>query len=195
MQLIYNFLNGIGAAGLILTMLLEGLSVPFPGIIVIFTLGYILNLSLIQIVLIAAAMSLTYSIASCVPYSIGFKLENIIRKKYEKQINAVQRYFSKYGNFSIALLRPFAVGNYVSYIAGMSRVKLWKYILFTFIGIYPWSFAMLFVGKFTKGNIATALESTQSYMGYVYIPIAIVLLFYICGIVVHRLKYKAKAMK
>lgn len=195
MQVLYDFLNGIGAAGLIVTMILEGLSIPFPGIIVILTLGYILNLSMLQLVFVSACMSLTYSIASCIPYSIGYKLESVIRKKYEKQIKIFQRYFKKYGNFSIALLRPFAVGNYVSYIAGMSRVKLWKYILFTFLGIYPWSFAMLFLGRFTKGNIAAALKSTQSYMGFVYIPVALVIVAYICFLIYHRFFYKEKELK
>jgi membrane protein DedA with SNARE-associated domain len=185
MQIFIDILSKIGVLGLVLTMAVEGLSVPIPGILVVLTLGYILNLSITNILLISFFMSLAYCIASLLPYRIGYKLESVIRKKYEKQIIAAQKYFNKYGEGSIALLRPFAAGNFISYFAGMSKVKRWRYTLLTFLGIYPWCAVMLFIGKFSRGNIDYALKMAKSYSIYFYIA-AIVIILIIVGVIVYR---------
>lgn len=186
MQYLLGMVDKIGVPGLILTMALEGLSLPFPGIVIILTLGYILNLSTLDLFIVAGLMSLTYSIASYIPYHIGMKLEKAIRMKYDKQLQKVQHYFNKYGNYSIALFRPFAIGNYISYFAGMSGIKLWKYFLLTFTGIFPWSLVMLLIGRFTKGNVNTGLQLIQSYSGYICAFAVLILLAYICRVLLAR---------
>lgn len=169
MHIFIEILSKFGISGLLFTMAIEGLSVPFPGIIVVLTLGYILNLGLIQTLIVSFFMSSLYSITSFLPYNIGYKLEDLIRNKYSKQIEAAQRYFNKYGESSIAILRPFAIGNYISYLAGISKVNKWKYALLTFAGIYPWCVLMLFIGKISRGNIEYAIGLAKSYSIYFYI--------------------------
>lgn len=177
MQNLVNIIAGIGIPGLLMAMAIEGASIPFPGILVILTLGYILNITPMQIPVIAAEMSLIYCAASYIPYMIGFKLEGMIRKRYDKQIGAAQKWFNKYGECSIALLRPFAAGNYISYIAGMSKVRLWKYALLTFIGIYPWSLLTLMIGHMSNGNAGYGIQFMQSNLVYVYIVVVLLAVF------------------
>lgn len=194
-QLFMHIIERFGMAGLVLTMLLEGLSVPFPGMMMVITLGYILNLNTAETFLVAALMSFIYSIGSYIPYVIGFKLDNVIRKKYEKPIKAIDCYFKKYGEYSIAFLRPFALGNYISYFAGMSKTKLWKYFALTFTGIYPWSLAMLFIGRITKGNLDSSNKLIQSYTNHIYILILCGIIVCICGLFYKRFYHTQKAAK
>jgi len=62
-------LKDLGLAGLYTAMLLEGSSLPFPGIVVVFTYGYLFPSQ--STLWIAAVMSTVYSLASLIPYFIG----------------------------------------------------------------------------------------------------------------------------
>ena len=39
--------------------------------------------------------------------------------------------------------RPTFLGNYFSYIAGMNNMDIYKFLLYTFLGIFPWTLFML----------------------------------------------------
>ena len=142
----------MGLGGLLLAMALEGSSLPFPGMAVVLAFGYALQPDLAQLPIIALLMSLAYTGASYIAYGIGRKMEQQIRKRYAKPLDKAQKWFCKYGDWSIALLRPFGLGNYVSYIGGMSRVHPVKYGIYTLMGIYPWSLAMLWLGRVSRGG-------------------------------------------
>jgi len=149
MHNLLDWLGGFGLFGLFLTMFLEGASVPFPGIVVVLAYGYLLPANLFETVFIAMGMSLFYSIASIIPYSIAYKLESALPRKFRMSIEKAKKWFHKYGIWSIAITRPFGVGNYISYVAGVTKVKPSLFFLLTFIGIFPWALTMLILGNDT----------------------------------------------
>ena len=146
-ETIVTFLKQIGLIGLLVVMFLEGSSLPFPGVAVVLSYGYALRPSLSEVVIISIVMSIVYSIASFIPYALAYKSEETINKKFGKKLAKAQDWFRRYGLWSVCLTRPFSVGNYISYVAGMSKVPRVKYFFYTFIGILPWSIVMLFVGN------------------------------------------------
>ncbi|MBA1335011.1 MAG: hypothetical protein HPY66_0633 [Firmicutes bacterium] len=158
-----HLLAGMGLSGIFFIMAMEGLSIPVPGLVVVMTYAYILNPSMVEILGIALGMSITYSISSFVPYTISSRLSLSRPKCLNKGIERVNRWFRRYGEWSIAITRPFGVGNYISYLAGMAKVKPWKYAALTFIGIYPWSVAVLLLGKICRGNIHLVKRVVQNY--------------------------------
>jgi len=149
---IFGFLEKLGLFGLFTAIFLEGASVPFPGIVVVLAYGGLLNMSLAGMAGISAIMAVIYSIASLIPYFIGNKLEHLIRPNIRKGLDKASRIFKRYGIWSIALSRPFGIGNYISYLAGISSVGLLKYLLLTFAGIFPWCLAILYLGDYLNGN-------------------------------------------
>ena len=146
------FLENIGVIGLYIAIFLEGTSLPFPGIAVVLTYGGLLDLGMAAMGFVSAAMALIYSLASLLPYVLGDKLEAIFPNKFKKGISQAAGLFKRYGIWSIAISRPFGIGNYISYLAGMSRVGLVKFLTLTFIGIYPWCLTMLYLGSAFNGN-------------------------------------------
>ncbi|HSJ38849.1 MAG TPA: VTT domain-containing protein [Planococcus sp. (in: firmicutes)] len=149
---IFWFLGELGLFGLFTAIFLEGASVPFPGIVAVLAYGGLLDMSLGSMAGIAAIMAAIYSLASLIPYFIGQKLEHLLWPKIRKGLDNASRIFNRYGLWSIALSRPFGIGNYISYLAGISEVGLLKYLLLTFAGIFPWCFAILYLGDYLNGN-------------------------------------------
>ncbi|MEL7565662.1 MAG: VTT domain-containing protein [Dehalobacterium sp.] len=138
-------IQGFSSLGLYFSMVLEGSSLPFPGMVAVLAIGNILSPNLIEAFWLALGMSLAYSLASFVPYLIGIKFQSTVHKKFE--LTKVQSWFRKYGEWSICFSRPFGVGNYISYVAGMSNVNPWRYGILTFIGIFPWAYTMLLLAN------------------------------------------------
>ncbi|WP_047154202.1 DedA family protein [Aneurinibacillus tyrosinisolvens] len=150
-QHLLSFFNGLGMAGLLVVMVIEGLSIPFPSILVVPTYGYFSHPTLPEIMLMSFWMSITCTVFSFIPYMVSNKLEVKIKKRFSKKLQKGQRWFHKYGEWSILFSRLLGAG-YISYVAGMSKISRWKYGLLTFIGVYPWAFILLFLGRLYKGN-------------------------------------------
>jgi membrane protein DedA with SNARE-associated domain len=181
-QQFLEWIHAIGLPGLFLVMVLEGSSLPFPGIIMVLSFGYLFSPGYGDTAVIALGMSISYSLASLIPYYLARKLERYIPKRMKKGLKKGQLFFNKYGIWSIALSRPFGIGNYISYVAGMSHVHLFKYLLLTFVGIYPWSYVMILLGDYFNGNYEAFKNyfSTYSIYGYgaVLLVLSIIFLIY-----------------
>jgi membrane protein DedA with SNARE-associated domain len=182
LQAILEWIHSIGLPGLLLVMVLEGSSLPFPGVIMVLSFGFLFSPGYGESAFIAIGMSFSYTLASLIPYYLGRKLERFIPKRMKKGLTKGQQFFHRYGIWSIALSRPFGIGNYISYVAGMSHVHLLKYTILTFAGIYPWSFVMILLGDYFNGNYEALKEyfSTYSLYGYgaIFIMISLIFFFY-----------------
>lgn len=157
-------------------MFLEGSSLPFPGIAIVLSYGYILSPGYVNTIFIAACMSIFYTTASFIPYFVGMKLEERLPQRLQKRLKKGTVFFNRYGIWSIAFSRPFGIGNYISYVAGISKVHFMKYLILTFLGIYPWSYMMILLGQYFKGNYEALKDyfSTYSIYGYGIMLIAII---------------------
>ncbi|WP_366921794.1 VTT domain-containing protein [Metallumcola ferriviriculae] len=149
---IIETLNDYGIFGLYMSMLLEGSSIPFPGLAVVLTLGNFLDDGLLQLLAVALGMSLAYCAASFIPYLVGLKFQAKIPDYMFSKIRKVQLWFVRYGELSICLSRPFGIGNYISYVAGMSKVNPVRYAVLTLLGIFPWAFSILLLATIYKAG-------------------------------------------
>ncbi|WP_188456304.1 DedA family protein [Virgibacillus oceani] len=187
-QQIIEWLGELGKPGLYIVMLLEGSSLPFPGVILVLSFGYILSPGYLDTAFLAINMSICYSLASLIPYFLAKKLESFISKRLKKGLDKGRAFFNRFGVWSIALSRPLGVGNYISYIAGMSRVNVFKYFSLTLIGIYPWSYVMIMLGDYFNGSYEAFKQFFDAYSIYVYIAAGLVILGVIVFIYYTKLK-------
>lgn len=72
--------------------------------------------------------------------------------------------FRKHGEWIVFLLRfsPF-LRTIISLPAGLARMKLWRFALFTFLGSLVWNAALLFGGKMLAG-LMTEYEAVASWL-------------------------------
>jgi membrane protein DedA with SNARE-associated domain len=172
-EILLFWLKEIGLAGLFVAMFLEGSSLPFPGIAVVLAYGFILPVDYWNTLWIAAGMSAVYCIASLIPYILGRRLEGFFYKR--KGFAKAKDLFIRYGSWSVALSRPFGIGNYISYVAGASGMKMWPYFFLTFIGIYPWSYTMILLGNYFNGSYEEFQAFYQDHSVSIYSTMAMAL--------------------
>jgi Uncharacterized membrane-associated protein len=182
-ELLLEWLNDWGVWGVLASLFIEGSAFPFIGTFFIVTVGFVMDLTWLEIAWISALGSALYAIGSYIPYFIGYALGSGIMKRLSparrQQLEQASAAFSKYGFWSVAIASPLHLGNAVPFIAGMSRMKLHLYTLLTMLGIAPSTFVLLSVGKFYPGDRDAAMDAIVEYQSYVLAAFVILTAAYI----------------
>lgn len=81
-----------------------------------------------------------------------------------EDIEAAQRFFLRHGQWVVLVLRfsPF-LRTMISLPAGLSHMKAWKFLLFTFVGAGIWNVLLIKGGEWLGGY----LEESQHIMGWI----------------------------
>ncbi len=79
--------------------------------------------------------------------SIEKNLNKKLKKKFDK-------FFEKYGGISIFILRvnPFTTSDLVSYLSGLTKIKTFKFLLATGLGLIPMIFIQTYLGDILISN-------------------------------------------
>ena len=143
---ILHTVGQIGYPGIFLLMLLESSFFPFPSEVVMIPAGYLAfkgEMNLIAAVLVGTAGSLA---GSWLNYFLALHLGRRILLRYGKYVllgpavlEKIETYFSRHGEISTfnGRLLP-GVRQYISLPAGLARMRVGKFSLYTFLGAGIW---------------------------------------------------------
>lgn len=143
---ILHIVGQIGYPGIFLLMLLESSFFPFPSEVVMIPAGYLAfkgEMNLIAAVLVGTAGSLA---GSWLNYFLALHLGRRILLRYGKYVllgpavlEKIETYFSRHGEISTfnGRLLP-GVRQYISLPAGLARMHVGKFSLYTFLGAGIW---------------------------------------------------------
>lgn len=177
-DLLFDFLNDYGTWGVLLSLFIEGSAFPFIGTFFIVTVGFVMELSWVEIVWIAVFGSFIYAIGSYIPYFIGYKLgDRVVNRMSPKRRTSFEKAtaaFSKYGIWSVAISSPLHLGNVVPFVAGISKMRLRLYTLLTMLGIVPSTFLLLGIGQLFPGEPETAMELITKYQSWVLLGFVVI---------------------
>jgi len=130
---IFDALASYGYVGIFLISLIGSSTVilPFPAAAFVFTAGAMLNPFLIGILAGIAA-----AIGEFTGYALGLGGRKIMKKKWKKEIDKVEKLFQKYGGFAIILI--FAAtplpDDLTGIVAGILKYPTKKFFIASLIG-------------------------------------------------------------
>ena len=135
-------------------MLLESALVPIPSEIVMPFSGFLCYLGRLSLISVVLAASIGNLIGSLIAYWLGIHYGRPFLTKYgkyllitEEHLDYAERLFNKHGEPIILISRMLpAVRTVISFPAGIGRMRLDKFIIYTFIGSLPWNFILTYVG-------------------------------------------------
>ncbi|WP_026690776.1 DedA family protein [Alteribacter aurantiacus] len=176
-ETILEVLRSIGFIGLFLGIVIEAISIPFPAALFVLVYGYILNPTLPELFLLSLGSSAIYVAFSYIPYYLSIKYEPFIRKKVSKnKVRTAERWIQDYGEWMIAVGRVLGMG-YIAYIAGFSKIRPVAFGVFTFLGFFPLSFLMFYLGSL--GNLEKMAEWFQNAQTIIYSILGVALIGYV----------------
>lgn len=161
-----------GYLGLFLAAFAETMFPPIPSEVIFPLAGFIgfkSNFTYLQTFFMAICGALGATIGAVIIYFISLKLGRlaIIKMgKYifvsEQKIEAAERWFDKYGIYAVLLGRMApGVRELISVPAGIAKMPIAKFTLFTFLGSLIWSVILVFAG-YLLGNSWDAMSESLS---------------------------------
>lgn len=172
----------LGYIAIGLAMLAEGLTLPCPALIVLLMAGAACAVGKMSFWLAALIAATAYTIGAMIPYYIGYNLPKLqslpwvgrfvaAPLHYLDQINPL---IGRHGEKVVAIIRPFWIGNLISYFAGLHRMPCYKFLGYTFVGISAWSISVIFVGQVFSSNLPRAAALIKHYSGIAFVLLSVV---------------------
>jgi membrane protein DedA with SNARE-associated domain len=188
--------HALGWPGVVLLMTVESACIPLPSEIIMPLAGWMLiaekGLGALYLVLAGLYGAIGNIIGSVIAYAVGVWGGRPFLNRYGKyilishhDIELAERWFNKYGE-GIAFLSRLVPGvrTYISFPAGIGRMKMGKFLLYTFLGSFIWSVGLAYGGYVLGQN----WEEISAVMRPFYIPLLAAFLAAVIAFVWLRLR-------
>jgi len=145
----------LGYVGVALMMAIESACIPLPSEIIMPFSGYLVSTGRFSLLGVALAGTLGCVLGSMFAYWIGFYGGRKAAEKYGKYVlvtshdlDIADRFFKKYGNLAVFVSRLLpVVRTFISLPAGIARMNFFQFVVYTFLGSFPFCYFLAFVGK------------------------------------------------
>src|SRR5664279_1177476 len=143
-----------GYAGITLLMGIESACIPLPSEIIMPFSGYLVYMGRFNLFWVATAGAIGCNLGSAVAYWIGAYGGRPMVEKFgrfvlldKQDLDRTTRFFDKYGSITVfaARLLP-VVRTFIALPAGVAKMPQLRFHIYTFLGSWPWCFALAYVG-------------------------------------------------
>lgn len=143
-----------GYLGIALLMAIESACVPLPSELIMPFAGYLVSTGRFDLFLAATAGALGCNLGSIVAYEVGKRGGRPVAERWGKylligadELDAADRFFARWGNLAVLVGRLLPViRTFIAFPAGVARMPLVPFHLYTFIGSWPFCLALAWVG-------------------------------------------------
>ncbi len=160
LQWLMHIIETLGYPGVFIMSALESTFLPIPSEATLIPAGYLIHQGTWNgplVFALAVAGTLTGSLAN---YAIAYYCGRFVLVKYgkyllmdEAKLTYMESYFVKHGSLSIFLGRlVLGVRHFISFPAGLARMDLKKFCLYTGLGGGLWTFILLAIGYMIGDN-------------------------------------------
>ena len=147
-------ISAAGYAGVALLMAIESACVPLPSEVIMPFSGYLVSTGRFQLWLVATAGAIGCNLGSIVAYEVGKRGGRPFVERYGRYVllnvhdlDRAERFFARWGSLTVLVCRLLPmVRSFIAFPAGVARMPLGRFHLYTFVGSWPWCFALAWVG-------------------------------------------------
>ena len=160
---IIEFLSGIivatisllGYSGIVLLMAIESACFPLPSEIIMPFSGYLVSTGQMNLWLVGLAGAVGCVLGSLVAYWVGSKGGRPLIEKYGRYVlvsphdlDLADRWFANYGELIVFVSRLLpAIRTFIAFPAGVARMNLKRFVIYTFAGSLPWCLGLAYIGQ------------------------------------------------
>src|SRR5258706_5517341 len=194
--LITNLYVTTGLAGILLAMAIESCCIPLPSEIVMPLAGIMvynhkilsgLN-PVVSIILVALAGAIGCLVGSIVAYWIGYNGGRPLMLKYGRYVLISQHdadkadaFFQRWGSATAFFSRLLpVVRTYISLPAGIAKMPFAKFCIYTFLGSFPWTLFLAYIGTVIGGNLTTLSPYFHTFDVVILVVLVVLVALYIC---------------
>ena len=143
-----------GYTGVIILMAIESACIPLPSEIIMPFSGYLVYRGEFGLVWVGLAGAFGCVVGSVPAYYLGLYGGRPLIEKYGKYVlvshhdlDIADRWFARYGDWAIFFSRLLpVVRTFISFPAGVAKMNVPRFIIYTFVGSFPWCLGLAYIG-------------------------------------------------
>jgi membrane protein DedA with SNARE-associated domain len=147
-------ISSSGYLGIFLAMFVEGIFTPIPSELIMPFVGYLAMTGELSFVPVIVVGSLGAAAGSTIAYLLGRKLGRPFLDRYGRylgfgkdSLSKADAWFAKWGNYGILIGHAVpGIRSIISFPAGITRMDIRKFALFTFLGATIWNTVLVTAG-------------------------------------------------
>jgi len=151
---IEGFIHSLGYPGVVILMALESCNIPIPSEVILTFAGLLVHKGIFNFHLAALAGAVGCVLGSMPSYALGAWGGRPFLEKHGKwllltthDLEDAERWVAKYGDWAFFFCRMLPiVRTFISLPAGILRERFGPFVLYTFLGSWIWSYALVWVG-------------------------------------------------
>jgi len=152
---IVGTISRLGYGGVVLLMAIESACIPLPSEIIMPFSGYLVSRGEFNLWLVGLAGAIGCVLGSLVAYWVGMYGGRPLAEKYGRyllvsthDLDLADRWFERYGEVIVFASRLLpAIRTFIAFPAGVARMNLKKFVIYTFAGSLPWCLGLAYVGQ------------------------------------------------
>ncbi|WP_035424238.1 DedA family protein [Bacillus sp. UNC438CL73TsuS30] len=189
-----NWINSIGYWGILLGMILESACIPIPSEVIMPFGGFLVSTGQLNMVGVILIGTLGNIIGSLIAYAVGYwGGKRFIERfgKYvflsKKHLESAEKWFDNRGEITVFVSRILpAIRTFISLPAGIARMTLGKFLIYTTIGSVIWSGFLTYVGYMLGKNWG----NIQNFLHPIAYLVAVIVFFIIVYLAIKVIKSK-----
>jgi membrane protein DedA with SNARE-associated domain len=158
LAVIFAFIKAViamtGYAGISLLMAIESACVPLPSELIMPFGGYLVYEGTFKLFWLATAGALGCNLGSLVAYEIGSYGGRTLVERYghwilmtRRELDWADHFFARWGYLAVFIGRLLPViRTFIALPAGVARMPRGRFHIYTFLGSWPWCFALAYFG-------------------------------------------------
>jgi len=159
-ELMQEWVEHYGYWAVFLLMLAESACIPFPSEVTMLVGGWYAADGTLSFFWVGAAGVLGNLVGSWIAYFVGRTMGREVLDRYGKyvlirshDIDKAEVWWEKYGDAATFFSRLLPViRTFISLPAGIAKMPFWKFTIYTFLGVIPWTYALTYVGVLVEDN-------------------------------------------
>jgi membrane protein DedA with SNARE-associated domain len=151
---IVEIISAAGYFGVVLLMAIESACIPLPSEVIMPFAGYLVSTHQFSLIGAATAGALGCNVGSTIAYYVAAWGGRPVLERWGRyilishsELERTDRFFARYGSATVFFGRLLpVVRTFIAFPAGLARMPILKFQIYTFVGSWPWCFALAYIG-------------------------------------------------
>lgn len=184
---VITVISKTGYLGVVALMAIESACLPLPSEIIMPFAGYLVYTGQFNLYWAATAGAIGCNVGSVIAYEIGFFGGRPLIEKFgsyllmnRHDLEMAERFFQRFGSLAVFIGRLLpVVRTFIALPAGVARMPRLRFHIYTFVGSWPWCFALAWIGM----KLGERWHSDPRLAQWLHRLDAIIVLLFVVGVI------------
>jgi membrane protein DedA with SNARE-associated domain len=151
---IVEVISAAGYLGVLVLMAIESACTPLPSEVIMPFAGYLVSIGQFTLIGAATAGALGCNLGSTIAYYVADWGGRPAVERWGhyvlfgvEELERTEKFFARYGSLTVFVARLLPlVRAYIAFPAGLARMPMLRFQVYTFLGSWPWCYGLAYIG-------------------------------------------------